>query len=224
MIYILDQDLAKSAQAVANNDLEKQIKAIAQTLCNVHHDINQLNGTYESHHHLIPMIGKDNKFYYNWTKWARECVANYKWLVNLGMHCCIELILHRGILKCKKYQLAIDWASSNAPDLPEFIIKDQGKVNCFGEKFEYKSYNEQSPFPTVMPKKYQNRPYENYGKEDPVIESYRSYYQHKLQQRTNCIACNNTRKSTCSDCENCFSCIEIMPKWTRREKPEWLNL
>lgn len=221
MIYILDQDLAKSAQAVANNDLEKQIKAIAQTLCNVHHDINQLNGTYESHHHLIPAIGKDNKFYYNWTKWARECVANYKWLVELGLACCKEYNYRS--CKCANCrgnncpyrgqhidQSVIEWANDFVPDLPFSLLPT-------------KNYP-MTPFPTVMPKKYQNRPYENYGKEDPVIESYRNYYQHKLQQKTNCIACNNTRKSTCSDCETCFSCIESMPTWTNREKPEWLNL
>ena len=114
MIYILDQDLAKSAQALDDKSLDKQIKDIAQVLCNVHEEriakANKIienakqggntelqrNMSFYLMEQLIkydidpPLKYKTNKKLLLWSKWARTCKANYLYLVEYGLVCVFE--------------------------------------------------------------------------------------------------------------------------------------
>lgn len=84
--------------------LNQQIKAIAQTLCNVHHEVDGLRITLKQ----IPLSpervvkhGKGIELSWdNYTSWASECLANYKHLVDMGLACCSEYIYRYSDIKC----------------------------------------------------------------------------------------------------------------------------
>jgi hypothetical protein len=102
-IFILDSDVEKCAQALDDNRLDAQIKAIAQTLRTVildsiDPDEDRDPITKELKWNIaiknlgdgewIPKTGTSHHLF---AKWARECVANYKYLVKLAQACCEEL-------------------------------------------------------------------------------------------------------------------------------------
>lgn len=169
-IYIVYTDYTLCAEYFDDKSLKKMIKDIAHVLCNVHHIFNERKILNIDKGIIIevPIEYKKYKSFEplaQWAEWIRECRANYNYLVNLGMHCCIELISYREILECKKYQLAIDLASDNIPDLPNL-----GGHPRLG-------YAYMTEFPLVMPKKYLKiYPYSMVQ----VIDSYRNYYQEKI--------------------------------------------
>jgi uncharacterized protein involved in tolerance to divalent cations len=128
-----------------DDTLEEQIKAIAQTLCNVHYLRMRMNNeTYlfiEAY--KIPMLPKRHHDLFS--LWAKECLANYNELVNTGLACCNEYvwrfsdfewedrikkdqegnylyeyseIVGTNELKEHELQPVIKWAMNNVPDLP----------------------------------------------------------------------------------------------------------
>jgi hypothetical protein len=189
-IFVLDADLQKAAQYLDDKQLNKQIKEIAQVLCNVHWmirvpcpvcdvgdaedgctclPINNLEGK--------PLAPKLNNFEWDeWSQWARECIANYKWLVEFGWRC-LEEYWYRHISpnltvlidektrtfinRWEKYRQIILWSKINKPDLLECA--------------------EITLLPVDVPEKYkfvgQVMKYEYY-----VIHSYRDYYIAKLKK------------------------------------------
>jgi uncharacterized protein involved in tolerance to divalent cations len=188
--------------------LDKQIKAITQVLFNVHH---------------LATVPEDAATWglpwAKYQKWALECLANYKRLVNTGLACCNEYvwrfsdfewedrikkdqegnylyeysqIVGTNELKEHELQPVIKWMRDNVPDLP---------LHPMIKKDIYASAETTTPFPLVMPKKYYVYETDYAGKivNTDVIESYRNYYRAQL----------NKLKNT--------------PIWTRREKPEWYS-
>ena len=188
---------------IDDKTLKKQIKAIAQVLCNVHHLENECSKKIDDN---IPLSrSKNYKNILKWSQWARECVANYNKLVEMGLASCAEND-YRHKLKLKieykphKMFSVILWARDNVPNL--IILDKWGTVTLNGRP---------TPFPLVTPKKFRFRcPCGNCD-----IRSYRNYYRHKLQQKIKKLYPNLKEK--------------VYPRlagieWTRREKPEWLKL
>lgn len=194
-IFILDQDPQKIAEYLDDKSLDKQIREIAQTLCNVHHIVTPRNQPSPA----TPLEwkgplkdGSDGQ----WSEWASECKANYEWLALLGGACSKEFSYRlvnpnpkSAIDKLNIYHKldnVIGWAEANCPKLPDSETT--------------------TPFPLAMPAKFkfpfQRGEWPPAGKNSPVIldstiKAYLSYYQAKLQGK---------------------------PTWTRQERPAWLEL
>lgn len=250
-IYILDQDITKSAQYLDDKSLDRQIKDIAQVLCNVHH--------YEPETDLYkpfnncPLNFKEVPYsLIKWSQWTRKCVANYKYLAALLDACLTEYwnrfvneVSNPDIGKYNRLTHVIGWCIDSVPDLPDFSIIDRGK-NKVGLPIVDKVPLDRTSFPLFMPKKYiqhsndinGNTTIENLP-EFQVIASYRNYYQSQLKNRLkNCKECDAGNAAFdcpacgdgygCSHYERCDICdgegYTNIFKWTQREKPEWLNL
>jgi hypothetical protein len=139
-IYILDQDTKLCAQMLDDTALSRAIREIAQVLCNVHwiccdlllKDYQKTGKYNEFYPHKIPLSckGENNP----WSTWTRECRANYRWMVELGMACCQEYTLrftkdrdvnaYPALTKFKyhKMQSVIEWARDNVPDLRDHLL------------------------------------------------------------------------------------------------------
>jgi hypothetical protein len=237
-------------QELDDKTLSRQIKNIAQALCNVHWlqlDCDIAKGI-DINYICIPLDenNRDNLF----TQWASTCLAKYLKLVEMGMDACNEWIF-RFINKGKVYnphklQSVIEWARDNVPELP----CNQTDYSLPSDSFIYDVYQipgYTTPFPLVMPDKYKNRPFEKYSKEYPIIESYRNYYRARLNRRLKCKECKGRGGYEIFEGEphSWAECIEsdclegflyekfgehtgviykrLNPKWTRRQKPEWIN-
>jgi hypothetical protein len=219
--------------------LDEQIEAIAQTLCNVHYRIkNGAEATikYKGRCDRIPLelISFDE-----FSEWASECLANYLKLVEMGLACCEEYRLRfsepllniygeEGKVKEHKLQYVIEWARENVPELP---VRIDSKYNIDDSCIDLDSRIDKeitTPFPLVMPEEY--KVYfvsENGSKGAPfIIESYRNYYRAKLYKKKQCKNHEPEYEFTNGECPECLTksgIIEIEPKWTRREKPNWLE-
>ena len=179
-------------QELDDATLSKQIKAIAETVCNVHDikaDLDSEKIGYEIYRSIVdviplPKIGSWEKP--NVESWAFECRANYLNLVNMGVEACKEwqerfscaFELSRGMstrqLACHKMDDVIRWARGNVPNA--------------GIKYEEigHGYREIStPFPLVMHYKYFQYGDELGSTKFNVINSYRNYYRAKINKRNN---------------------------------------
>jgi hypothetical protein len=229
MIYLLPP------QELDDKTLDKQIKTIAQTLCNVHwyyniaDNFDQVDPAFDNAVGSINIPMPYNDYKNEISCWARDCLANYKQLVDIGLACCdewcyrnspdaefehggTELHLHRidsGGFKRHKLEHIIKWARDNVPDLPNNLqtkVAEKDGVSWL--------YNEQqtTPFPLVMPDEYH-------------IYNMNSVYKIKdecldLESRKD----NNLQVNTVESYRNYYQAK--LPKdaqWTRREKPNWLK-
>lgn len=239
-IYILDEGPAQCAQALDDKSLGNMIKDIAQVLCNVSWFFQQKLTMCDScRYYLISptknpctCIKNDDRYYKipllpknftdSWTKWARGCKANYLYLVELGLECSKEYALRKGLLSENYHKMdnVLEWVRDNVPDLPDTLLLTHPPQP-----------SPRTPFPLVMPKKY-NIPYiEHYSHwldgsfskgymASATIESYRNYYQEKLKQKFK--KCNSIFESNNEICGGSdLTYFEV--KWTRQTKPEWLN-
>ncbi len=249
MIFLLDEDPIKNAQCLDDIALDKQIREIAQTLCNVHWFLepDPFQKVRDKYH--IPS-GSHTDFNLPWNQWARNCHANYMQLVDMGLACCEEY-KHRfsdvekkfvsqtnsyvltGTWKKHKLQPVIAWARDHIPELPDNYKKDIVIVEINGIKQKVLSptlKQEMTYFPINIPAKY-------WVVDDPfpvcdLVASHRKYYQAKLKKglkrKIKCPACWDEPEHLlfAGIKAKCPGYIEkpITPTFTRREKPEWLNL
>lgn len=209
---ILDNSPEEIAKALDDKSLDKMIKSIAQTLCCAHYEYHSEVEMFSFHiiknGEDVPQtplnIRKDIMLkLLPWSQWARECVANYKWLNKLGQSLLMQWVYRHPdtripvrdfILKYKnknfqhKLQSVIYWLNDNVPELPD---------HPYGSHLN----NEVTDFPLVIPEKFKivldtSTVIPHYD----IIESYRNYYNHLLSK------------------------YKADPVWTRREKPEWIKL
>lgn len=191
--------------------LDKQIEAVAQTLCNVHHihiGKSVPFGTYgiEFLHAKVP---DDGLYFLDFEgeeeiiKWCLKCRANYLKLVEMGLACCEEYTFRRNdkgraifagdfpdgeiVSKQHRLQPVIEFARDNVPDLPVSVVT----------LTEFCKTRGATSFPLVMPKEYILSGCDIYKPtaEVYIITSYRNYYRAKLPK-------------------------DVV--FTRRQKPEWL--
>lgn len=227
-IYILSQDHAETARWLDDRSLDKMIKDIAQVLCNVHWyifipDLDVISAGKIPPNLFqvsnIPLRFGMTQSISRWSQWARGCRENYFWLVALACVCLQEYKYRKQptgicgqalIYGIHEYQEAIIWVRHNVPYLTERVkIKQYIGAGYFGE-----IATDITP-PVVMPRKYHAlTPYskpEDCGSSDggleiDVFESYRNYYQARLNRKEP------------------FMQFKKKAVWTRREKPEWLKL
>jgi hypothetical protein len=248
MIYILDNDPGKCAQSLDDKSLSKMIEDIAQVLCNVHREGN-LHKVYDKFLETIPLPYKyNNKIINQWSQWGGECVANYRYLVALSL-ACIEEDLVRSVKMASGDGVIYEWEKSfiQVPDkVPTHTYHKLTKViwwcrdnvptlkleslpnPCYPNLY----YQQHTPFPLVMPRKFiQYTADENYthrGREleTDIQQSYRNYYNHKLQDSIKRKTSKPCMKHDCCIYAQKGYCIRqnIKPIWTRRGKPEWLDI
>lgn len=202
-IYILDSDPSKIAEMLDDRSLNFMIKDIGQVLCNVHYDyldgIHCQKSIYDAD--KIPLNYSDKLSICEWAAWSGLYKANYLYLVELGMNCCFEIEIHRRI-RPNKYVNVIRWAKENIPDFPNYKYD--------GAEWETEAAP-LSPLPLVMPKRY------SFSQKDAnFIDFYRNYYQAKLKKYIHLQA---KRYDTTS-----HEYLHTTRLWTRRQKPDWINL
>ena len=137
-IFVLDRDVVKSAQAHVDRHIVKMPLETAQLLCTARQELTGDADTipYRKTHANHPC-----------SVWARQSLANYTWLCNMGMELCKEYTYRYG--KVHKCQAVIENCIENTPD-----------PNVF-------TYLELTEFPQAMD--------DEYKLSDPVL-AYRNYY------------------------------------------------
>lgn len=225
-IFILDNDPQKIAEYLDDRSLDSMIKDIAQVLTGCHQAIPEY------------WVFKNTINHLKWIKWARECKANYLYLVDLGISCTEERYHRLGKFVTKrehdveyescveykelKAEAVIDWANENVPNLPDTMQSAGGFYmddETAGVFIQLPPITGVTLFPLVIPKKYQ--PYqlncEDHPKEFEIIVSCRNYYQAKLKPKP-------CRKHDCCLYANKGYCLTNEVKWTNRSKPDWVQL
>lgn len=179
--------------------LDKNIKAIAQVLANVHHAVDGLRITLKQIPLAPERIVKHGKgielSWDNYTNWASTRSANYLKLVDMGLACikehCYRFERHAAIYGDEKYFEAVHWARDNVPQFPNYHY----------DNAEWPPEAAlATPFPLCVPDEYKSERIYQSGEREitleiDIAESYRNYYRAKLPKDA---------------------------KWTRREKPEWI--
>lgn len=236
-----------SPEELDDKTLDEQIKAIAQTLCNMHHYFNAKD---------VPLKEFDFHKQYQviWRQYLRECLANYKKLVDMGLACCEEWLYrfdpcHITVkessfpfsnqqakefvygdkikdIQHKRHEV-ITWARDNVPDLPEIIhtaTKDELVTNEKLKEWLDKPRRSTS-FPLVMPGKFKKLTSYNPDNWNPpehidnVIYAYRKYYKAKLKKARQKELDVDLPATAAGDAVIQISAI----KWARRPKPQWLG-
>jgi hypothetical protein len=243
-IYILGTP-EETAQAVDDKSLDNMIKDIAQVLCCAQRPIIK-EVIHDDMHSVwlkipIEIPKKIFKESWAWWKWARECVANYEYLVKLGLVLCREYVerfttwsnIHD--LDCDtkdprtfhKMQKVIEWAQDNVPSV--------NRASCVGKKrctpdcgFEYCIWDiEPLQFPLVMPSKY-------YKYREVILIKPKEGEQITVTNEMIKEAIKNTDLKELLKIDHVQSYrnyyqaklikTKIPPTWTRRQPPAWINL
>lgn len=137
-IFALHESPDIAAKQHCDKHVVKMPLESAQMLCTVHYIMDTgATPPYKESHPKHPC-----------TLWAAHSLANYLWLVELGLELCDEHAWRYNNMKYHKSREVILWCGNNIPDT-----------------FESESL---TPFAMAMPEKYKNP-------KDPV-SSYRAYY------------------------------------------------
>jgi len=207
-IYILDSNSELCAKYLDDNSLDSMICDMAQVLCNAHFH-NPIKSGFVS----CSWIPLSQKKECKWTRWIRECKANYLWLVDLLYECLME---YRYRLSGHKMYKVLCWARDNVPDLPNIVKNNTHSTISIGIK-DCSNPIHHTTLPLVMPEKYLKiYPFRMIN----VIESYQAYYLAMLNKKIHKIDDMDVCK--CSICDKAFKSKKF--KWTNREIPQWLQL
>lgn len=215
-IYILDNDSKKIADYLDDKSLDKMVQELAIVLCNAHCKYTQKPIYAVRADTLLPARRPNHKF----AVWARECVANYKYLVNLGYALCDEWQLRctykYGESKHHKLRQVLAWALLFEPILPA------GEMLCTADMPSSNSIDIMTPFPLVMPKSYIKEAEvanpEKWGHIDNCMYAYRVYYQANLK-KTLLKELQKEKKKWTGE-----KWVGSSIEWTRRFQPEWIML
>lgn len=214
-----------------DNTLKKQIKAVAQTLSNIHYLVSFIKKEHKIFD-FAPLLPP--KFTHNlYSLWGKLCRANYLKLVDMGMACCGEYFYRFNSTLGKwsyfhaKYFKILQWARDNVPDLPDVVLKADTNPDIpdylrSPDTWRFK----ETTFPLVMPKEYitvanlntETGKLSYLNNDESMIESYRNYYRAKLKKGF----CKGHKEGQLTPAKN-LGCFDCDIKWTRREKPEWLQ-
>lgn len=153
-IFVLDEDITKSVQALVDKHVVKMVLETAQLLSTAHRvlDGNKIKTSKSSYTYILPGLKNDRLYKASHINhpcaiWARESLINYSWL----------LMYFKEILKEYEYRYGKKHKCSNL--LSELSIPPKN-INKFGTL---------SRHPLAMPDEY---------KKNTVVESYRNYYKH----------------------------------------------
>ena len=117
-IFYINTDPLTAARELADDHIRKMQIESAQMCCTTHWAIGN-EAPYKKAHFNHPS-----------TKWVRESIQHYRWLVQHGLEICNEFVKRYG--KRHKTQDVLEWCRDNEPTIPykKFYIKD--KVNIKG--------------------------------------------------------------------------------------------
>jgi hypothetical protein len=237
-IYILSNYHKETAIMLDDRSLEKQIKDIAQVLCNVHWHSEWKE--VKDPRYNIPLSWKEEVIKGSgkrkitsigqWSLWARECKANYLYLVELGRACIDEHFKRFAVWKQGyaegvevdaydykelKEESVIEWARVNVPDLPPISSKESGK------KFPKEM---PTSLPLVMPKKYIPSKTDMMRWFPVIINPYRKYYQAKLKQQWKQWLIRDKKLISSTVDLTTVDLLDFFPEWTKRTQPSWVEL
>ncbi len=134
-IFVLNKNPRKAARMLCDKHVVKMILESAQMLCTAH----LMTGTqpkkipYKATHKNHPC-----------TKWTRESLGNYKWLVKHALELCKEY--KRRYKKIHKCQEIIKWCAKNMPNIKkkkqtEFVQAMPNKYKVKGNAVKaYQAY------------------------------------------------------------------------------------
>lgn len=138
-IFFLDSDLKKCAQSHVDKHVVKMRVELAQLACAAHWQSGG-SGPYKQTHINHPS-----------SKWTRESLSNYNYVVSLGLALCDELQF-RYDTKNQKCRDTLVWLKFNKPNIkdvgittPLLAFDDEFKLNVaekdFNSKIEYAVLN-----------------------------------------------------------------------------------
>ena len=104
-IFYINADPIVAAQELCDDHVRKMQIESAQMLCTAHWAVGG-EAPYKRAHFNHPS-----------TKWARESIQHYRWLVKHGLEVCYEFNKRYG--KRHKTQDVIEWCRDNEPNIPD---------------------------------------------------------------------------------------------------------
>jgi hypothetical protein len=136
-IFYINEDPIIAAQELCDDHIRKMQIESAQMLCTAHWEQGK-EAPYKRAHLNHPS-----------TKWTRESIQHYRWLVRHGLEVCSEFTKRYGTYH--KTQNVLEWCRDNEPNIPD---------NGF------------TPPPQAMPEAYKNedtiKAYKTYYIEDKI--------------------------------------------------------
>ena len=109
-IFYIDSDPISSAQQLADDHIRKMQIESAQMCCTAHWETGS-TAPYKRAHYNHPS-----------TKWARESLSQYLWLVEHGLEICHEFTKRYG--KLHKTEQVLLWLKNNIPNIPNIKFKE----------------------------------------------------------------------------------------------------
>lgn len=156
-IFALDASPVECVKHYCDKHILKMVVETAQLLCTAHHavyiDLEKRGFDVAKLRARIPY--KCTHLNHPCSKWARETVGNYTWLLYLGFALCEEYTKRFG--KVHASEAKIIWCYKNKPKLPLGML---------------------TPWPQCMPEKYRCLDGEPYT---ASLRAYRRYYAYKLR-------------------------------------------
>lgn len=119
-IFYINEDPIKAAQELADDHIRKMQIESAQMCCTAHWETGG-EAPYKRAHKNHPS-----------TKWTRESIQHYRWLVAHGLEICNEFVKRYG--KPHKTQEVLEWCKNNEPNIPNngFKVPPQ----CMPEEYK----------------------------------------------------------------------------------------
>ena len=104
-IFYINEDPIIAAQELCDDHIRKMQIESAQMLCTAHWEQGR-EAPYKRAHLNHPS-----------TKWTRESIQHYRWLVRHGLEVCNEFTKRYG--KYHKTQDVMEWCQNNEPNIPD---------------------------------------------------------------------------------------------------------
>jgi hypothetical protein len=120
-IFYINEDPIIAAQELCDDHIRKMQIESAQMLCTAHWESGN-EAPYKRAHLNHPS-----------TKWTRESIQHYRWLVRHGLEICSEFTKRYG--KYHKTQDVLEWCRDNEPNLPNshFVAPPQ----CMPDEYKH---------------------------------------------------------------------------------------
>ncbi|ADL12737.1 pyrimidine dimer DNA glycosylase/endonuclease V [Acetohalobium arabaticum] len=133
-IFVLDENIQKCAKYHADKHVIKMILESAQLLCSAHWMTGN-EAPYRLTHKNHPC-----------SKWVRNSIENYRWLVRLGLALCKEYTYRYN--RTHKTEEKLKWLRDNEPNLPDkektdFVLVMPDKYKCEDPVEAYRTYYRQ---------------------------------------------------------------------------------
>jgi len=127
-IFYINADPITAARELADDHIRKMQIESAQ-MCSVAHWVTGSIAPYKQSHTNHPS-----------TKWVRESIQHYRWLIQHGLEICVEFEKRYG--KRHKTQDVLEWLRDNEPNLPDvkFVDPPQCMPNEFKQSDTIQAY------------------------------------------------------------------------------------